>query len=68
MWDLNPLTRDQTHDQESNPCPLHWEHGVLTTGPPEKSLSLSLDILISFCLAPGMMLWRPAASYMFDDE
>ena len=26
------LTRDQT------PGPLHWEHGVLTTGPPGKSL------------------------------
>ena len=25
-------------DQWLNPCPLHWEHGVLTTGPPGKSL------------------------------
>ena len=24
-------------DQGSNPRPLHWKHGVLTTGPPEKS-------------------------------
>ena len=24
-------------DQESNLYPLHWKHGVLTTGPPEKS-------------------------------
>ena len=23
-------------NQGSNPCPLHWEHGVLTTGPPVK--------------------------------
>ena len=23
--------------QESNPLPLHWEHGVLTARPPEKS-------------------------------
>ena len=25
------------HNQGSNPCPLHWELGVLTTGPPGKS-------------------------------
>ena len=24
-------------DQESNPCPLYWKGGVLTTGPPGKS-------------------------------
>ena len=23
--------------QGLNPCPLHWKHGVLTTGPPGKS-------------------------------
>ena len=27
-------------DQGSNPCPLHWKHGVLTTGPPGKSHTL----------------------------
>ena len=26
-------------DQGLNPCPLQWKHGVLTTGPPHKSLS-----------------------------
>ena len=26
-------------DQGSNPGPLHWEHGVLATGPSEKSLN-----------------------------
>ena len=31
MWDLVP-------DQGSNPDPLHWEQGVLATGPPRKSL------------------------------
>ena len=31
MWYLSSLTRDRT------PVPLQWEHGVLTTGPPEKS-------------------------------
>ena len=25
------------HDQGSNPCPLHWKPGLLTTGPPGKS-------------------------------
>ena len=24
-------------DQRSNPCPLHWEHGVLTTEPPGRN-------------------------------
>ena len=24
-------------DQGLNPHPLHWEHGVLATGPPEKT-------------------------------
>ena len=27
-------------DQESNLCPLHWKHGVLTTGPSGKSQPL----------------------------
>ena len=26
-------------NQGSNPCPLHWKHGVLTTGLPGKSLN-----------------------------
>ena len=30
--------RDLFPDQGSNPGPLHWECGVLTTGPPGKSL------------------------------
>ena len=29
----------QFPDQGWNPGPLHWEHGVLATGPPEKSQS-----------------------------
>ena len=29
--------RIQFPDQGSNPGPLHWEHGVLTTGPPGKA-------------------------------
>ena len=30
-------------DQGSNPGPLHWEHGVLATGPPGKSLNRNLN-------------------------
>ena len=37
-------------DQESNPGPLHWEHGVLTIGPPGKSSSF---LLIAFCYPIG---------------
>ena len=33
-----------------NPCPPHWEHGILTTGPPGKSLCL-LFCLIEFSLS-----------------
>ena len=33
---------DKFPDQESNPCLLQWKHGVLTTGPPRKSLFLLL--------------------------
>ena len=35
MWDLTSQTR------ELNPRPLDWKHGVLTTGPPGKSLDSS---------------------------
>ena len=30
--------RSYFSNQGSNPCPLHWKHRVLTTGPPGKSL------------------------------
>ena len=41
----------QSPDQRSSPCPLHWEHGALTTGPPGKSPSgLCLG---RFVLAPS---------------
>ena len=30
--------RIQFPDQGWNPGPLHWQHGVLTTGPPDKTL------------------------------
>ena len=39
MWDLRSLTRDGTH------TPLYWKHGILTTGPPEKSQEWVLQTL-----------------------
>ena len=30
--------------QGSNLVPVHWEHGVSATGPPEKSLCMTLEI------------------------
>ena len=36
MWDLS------SH-QGSNPCPLKWQHGVLTTGPPGNSHDLAFQ-------------------------
>ena len=30
--------------QGSNPCPLQWNHRVLTTGPPGKSGDLKCDL------------------------
>ena len=42
MWDPN---------QGSNPRPLHWKLGVLTTGPPGKSPG-SLYLLTPFTISP----------------
>ena len=36
-WALVVACGIQFPDQGSNPGPLHWERGVLTTGPPGKS-------------------------------
>lgn len=37
-------------NQDLNPCPLHWEHRVVTAGPPGKSLCYPL------CPAPSILL------------
>ena len=37
MWNLHSLIRDRTHAPS-----LHWEHGVLSIGPPGKSCPLSV--------------------------
>ena len=38
----------QFPNQGSNPRPQQWEHGVLTTGPPRKSLGWFLRIQLQF--------------------
>ena len=40
MWHA----RFQFPNQGLNPCPLHWEPGVVTTGPPRKSLPLHFKL------------------------
>ena len=35
-------------DQGLNLCPLHWEYGVLATGPPGKSLMVRFDVGIGW--------------------
>ena len=37
-------TGSQFPDQRSNPCPLQWKHGVLTTGPPGNSQKWTKDL------------------------
>ena len=47
----------------SNPCPLQWKHGVLTTASPGKSLSLfvysflPLSIYLKVCVEHRSCLW-----------
>ena len=38
-------------NQGSNPSPLHWKHGVLTIGPPGKSLNFGKNAGMG-CHAP----------------
>ena len=48
--------------QGSNPCPLKWQYGVLTTGPPGKTPRLSLKdilmLLLVFSVGPNVDDWR----------
>ena len=46
MWDLS------SPNQGSNPSLMHWKHGVLTTGPPGKSLGFH------YCNTPTSELLR----------
>ena len=48
--------------QGSNPGPLHWEHRVLTTGPPGKSLP---SCLLSYMKGFGAVSLQP--SYKFTE-
>ena len=51
MGDLLVVSRGiQFPNHGSNPGPLHWEQGIFTTGPPEKSLGF---LLLNFSFAWG---------------
>ena len=43
IWTLSCSVRDLVPWPGIEPGPLHWEHGVLPTGPPEKSRGLCLN-------------------------
>ena len=58
MWDLVP-------EQGSDPGPLHWEHGVLTTGPPGKSPSVPWPDSIQWGLGISQSNWEPVPSLLF---
>ena len=46
--------------QGSNSCPLHWKHGVLSTGPPGKSLreSFFFEIINNKLCSLGEEIWK----------
>ena len=62
----------QFPDQGLNPCPLHWEHGVLTTGPPGKSLLLLLLLShfsrVQLCATPEMATYQAPPSLGFSRQ
>ena len=56
---------NQFSDQGSNPCPLRWEHGVLTTVPPGKSLRyyfkqqlVCMPSSVCTCLCVWLVYWN----------
>ena len=44
-------SRQNFPNQGSNPCPLHWKHGVLTTGQPGKFLCSVFQELFTWFLS-----------------
>ena len=58
------------HNQGSNLCPLHWKHGILTTGPPGKPLVTTCDMTNTFkeievnasTALPVKVTWHPTKS------
>ena len=55
-------------DQGSNPGPLHWECGVLATGPPRKALQQQFHFiywLINFALLFWFSLWKSNFFFFF---
>ena len=57
--------KDKFPDQGSNLGPLHWEHGVLATGPLRKSLVHLLTLM--FCLSYFCVL-RPGLSQLLGPD
>ena len=53
-------------DQGSNPDPLHWEHGVLATGSPGKSLASGIDVPLMTSDVPDVILHlrKPQAGHL----
>ena len=49
-------------DQGSNPCPLHWELGVLTTGPSGKSLLYNFKGYFPFTVITKYWLFSPCCT------
>ena len=50
----------------ASPCPLHWEHGVLPTGPPGKSPGLAFFLLSNNSLeqgSPNPGLWTGTSAW-----
>ena len=51
FFSVAPHGMQNSPDQISNPCPLQWKYGVLTTGPPRNS-SPYVSILSTCCQFP----------------
>ena len=62
-----PHSMQNFPDQGSNPCPLHWKHGVLTTGPPGslKSVRRVLPCPPAFKHSLSCGCRTPASAFMW---
>ena len=47
LFMATPRSTQNFPNQGSNPCPLHWKRGVLTTGPPGKSTNHFFSVRVS---------------------
>ena len=55
----------QRSNQESHPCPLHWQCRVLTTGPPRKSHLELILIKLRFLSQNICLHFQSSLVYMF---